>query len=371
MSPWELFQQEVSQLVDTAGEHRGPSNLLDALLDDLDWDTLQSLFNENGATVEVSTNELEMDEDAALREEVPVEASEEIVGLVNKAFLSMAKVIDVPATVEKLPIELIQPRVMSGYIHPGLSRKEIRHQLSRSLLSNGFRLTDAGTCNFLVDREVILPTSPSLPLPIALPKQAAADEAIFLATPPAGLQAETLYGNSEESAQTIRNSALERGRPDLHSSHVEQDPLLASTSRDILSERETVPKVSSKLPVAEIGYETVCFTGSGSLKGLLLELGVEVGEDALKEVLMLEPAFLGPAIARNEAKTEISTWQGTELAEWLIEAMRGKIIETPMEQGTRLPNSDKASSRVGLSSPLASRVHPEGMQEARPKGSMA
>lgn len=332
----EMFRQEVRQLVDETVELREQVGLLDVLLNEIDWEASQSMLNEDGPDLTIPTNEVELEEDAVPREEMaeeqspsPEESSDEVLGLVNEALSSI---------MEKPPIQPVQPRVMSGYNHPGLSREKTHQQLSRFLLKNGLRLRDVSARHLLIDKEVILPPSPSLQMPRELPKQAALEEAPFNTSPHAGSKATSLHGNDEDSAQAIGNNVLAGERRGLPST--DQDSLLAESAVAMSSKRGTTPRMRSELPVAEIGYKTVCFTGSGALKGLLLELGVEVGKEALDEVPILEPAFLGPAIARNAAKTEVITWQGAELAEWIIDAMRCGTAETPLTSGSQLSNAD-------------------------------
>ena len=242
-----------------------------------------------------------LDEDAVIASQV---ASEEVFDLVNEVLAT---------PLEKPDVEPRQPRLMSGYSHPGLSREEIRQHLCRSLFCNGLRLGETAAHNLLVNKEVMLPPSPSLQI------GGYHTWAIDHGPPESATRVAPFQGNGSD--QAMGEGVGQAGAESLTS--VEHGNLGSHRARSKSLKGQESPGVSAEPPIVEIGYETVYFTGWGALKGLLSELGVEVEEGALNQVPLLEPSFLGPVIARNEARTEAIAWKGSELAEWLIDALRG------------------------------------------------
>jgi SpoVK/Ycf46/Vps4 family AAA+-type ATPase len=248
--------------------------------------------------------------------------------LFNEALLAMAKA---------SPIKPLQPRAMSGYNHPTLSRRQVQEQLSRFLLSARLRLDKAAAQSLLAEKEVLLPPSPSLQVPTPQ-----IDDDLHRTTPSSGrgsqdTRAPQAMQGSEAPAHTALRSNARGG--------IHRAPEAMSKQTSGVN-----PRLPNELPAAEIGYETIIFAGSTALRGLVSELGVEIEEKtlaALDEISLLEPAYLGPAIARNKAGTEMVTWQGKELHQWLVQAMWGGTQDSSTAQ-LRARRSHGLGDRQGM-----------------------
>ena len=187
------------------------------------------------------------------------------------------------------PIEPAATRLMSGYNHPDLSRSKIVQNLFQYILRSRLDLDHAVVRNLLADKEVPLPSSPALQPSLVMPP-----------SPRRG----------------------ERGQDGMP---VGQPPRLmapASTSRH----SPGLGRGSRRgLPVAVIGYQPAYFRGLGSLRGVLAELDVAISEDRFNELPMLGPAYLGPALARDRATSDLVARHRGHLGRWIAREVRDDL----------------------------------------------